>query len=408
MNKTVLLLCYYYLPCNHSASKRSGCLAKYLPTFGWKALVLSNKWTENNCTYDLGFIKNLPADAVVGRADDAEYSSRYPGKFFRKINTFLLPHHFPFHYRRNAKKQLSRIVEENKIDIIWATSPPDAPLWLASWCKKKWGIPWVADFRDVWGTCPFMINKIMDPIHVFHEKRMMRTASAIVTVSDHLVEVLQKRHKRTVHLIPNGFDPEGVVKTQPVSLPNFRIVFTGSVGRKMIEYGVLLAEVINHLHLQGSINKDNISIEFYSDNTDLLKEFLQKPQFISFIKISKRVSAEECIDLQRNAAVLLMFTYNGFKGMMTGKIFEYLSAKRPILVIPNDHDCVEQVVKETNAGSCCSTSEEIEKQILFWFTEWKKTEIIAYHGNEEAIMKYSRKEQANKFAKIFNEISKAN
>ena len=72
--------------------------------------------------------------------------------------------------------------------------------------------------------------------------------------------------------------------------------------------------------------------------------------------------------------------------------------------MPNDGDCIDQLLRETNAGVNCSTVEEIAAQLRKWYLEWKATGTVAYQGTEEAIMKYSCKEQASQLAKLLDGI----
>ena len=74
--------------------------------------------------------------------------------------------------------------------------------------------------------------------------------------------------------------------------------------------------------------------------------------------------------IQIRACNLLHLAHGGQKGIMTGKIFEYLGARRPILFILGDNDCEDALLKEIQAGVICRNTEEAAAQLLRWYRQW--------------------------------------
>ena len=122
------------------------------------------------------------------------------------------------------------------------------------------------------------------------------------------------------------------------------------------------------------------------------------------VHILPRVSFRESIQIQKQACVLLHLAHGGEKGIMTGKIFEYLGARRPVLCIPGDNDCVDALLKETKAGVICRNAEEAAEQLLRWYQQWQQTGNISYDARDEQIMKYSRQKQAGQLAELLDSI----
>ena len=93
------------------------------------------------------------------------------------------------------------------------------------------------------------------------------------------------------------------------------------------------------------------------------------------------------------------------KGAYTGKIFEYLAARRPILATGGfGNDVVEQLLKETNAGVYCLKTDDIRKYLKYFYSEYKKTGRVSFNGDLKGINKYSYREMAKKFAEVLNRI----
>jgi len=103
-----------------------------------------------------------------------------------------------------------------------------------------------------------------------------------------------------------------------------------------------------------------------------------------------------------DSSVLMQIGWKGYKGFCPGKVFEYLAAKRTILIAPADGDLTDQVVKETGAGRSVHTIEEMADYLEEKYREWKAGGLPSYYGIEERIEKYSRYQQNQVLANALN------
>ena len=108
--------------------------------------------------------------------------------------------------------------------------------------------------------------------------------------------------------------------------------------------------------------------------------------------------------MQQNSTVLLLFTHPHEKGVLTGKVFDYLGAGRPILAVPDDHGDVTALLRRTGAGVTASTVEEITQVLATWYNQWKAGGHIELTRNPDEIQRYSRRNQARRLAGILEEI----
>lgn len=84
----------------------------------------------------------------------------------------------------------------------------------------------------------------------------------------------------------------------------------------------------------------------------------------------------------------------GYKGMYSGKIFEYLGLKKNIIIAPGDNDVIDNLIQKTKSGISANSKEEITSYILSKYNEWKTNPQIKYDGvNTE---QYSRENQNKK------------
>ena len=116
-------------------------------------------------------------------------------------------------------------------------------------------------------------------------------------------------------------------------------------------------------------------------------------------KVTDRVPRYQAIRKTLESHVLFHGGWRGFRGMASGKIYEYLGAGRNILIAPNDYDVIEQIIKDTGTGKFADTPAEFAKVLNDWFEEWKTTGKLAFAGKPEKIKNYTREKQAENLAR---------
>ena len=110
---------------------------------------------------------------------------------------------------------------------------------------------------------------------------------------------------------------------------------------------------------------------------------------------------------QLGADVLLHLTWpKGQKGFYSGKIFEYLYARRNILAIPGDGDVVDSLLRETGAGISIETPEEVASKLAEWQREKTQYGVLTYMGREKEITKYDRRISTGKLSEILDNIAR--
>ncbi len=402
--KNVLIISYQYLPASISGTHRSGNLAKYLPLYNWRPIVVTHLWTKENCAYDKNFVKGISTNVDVYRASTNE-SDTLLRTYLRKFRTIPMPQHNPYSWEKNILKILPDIFNKYRIDAIWATCPPLIAHHIASYASKRWGIPWVADIRDLWEQ-PSNLRRSMWPIYNWHHKKMLSNAKRIITVSDGYADRLKSRHKRDIDVILNGFDLEDLNLADSTKIEKFNIVYTGSYyhGFRRPE-GVL--DAIGNLIDNGYMDPDKVSIEFYvfgDKERALLRSLFENMKWKQCVKIHKPVKSDVCREITRTCAVLLLLSHPEVKGIIPAKIYEYMAARRPVLSVPKDYGGIDKLLKLTGCGVSCSNVDEISDSLLRWYKEWESTGTIKCNSSIEQIKQYSRKSQVGQIANVLDEI----
>ncbi len=230
-----------------------------------------------------------------------------------------------------AKKEL----KENQVDLIISTGPPHSTHLAALNLKKKFNVPWLADFRDPWTSIfylkEFPLTKNSWAKHLKLEREVLSKASCVTTVSEHMAEEFKKKSGK-VEVVYNGFDQRDFDSKSPSDVPtkvqrtlayigNFKPnqVFDGFADcfRKVLE------------------NFDDLKIKFVGTSDPKLREEMDKIGFQERIEFVGPVSHSNAIKELNSSDALLFIIPRGEneEGIITGKIYEYLASKKPILAI---------------------------------------------------------------------------
>jgi hypothetical protein len=423
--KNVLIIAYHFNKKETIGSIRMRGIAKYLPEYGWNPTILTPRLdctSEPECRYNIietnyddittiwkGKLGFNTQDTVKTQLGKPTYKNKklfidYVLKVWEEIFAYPDANIGWYKYAVEAGEKL---LGEGKCDAILSSSNPPTCHLVAKKLIEKFDIPWVADFRDLWTqnhySEHFILRKIL-------EKRLETTtisaADILTTVSQPLAIKLRENHrKKQVNTIMNGFDPEFKNPGTKTS-EKFTIVYTGALyqGKRDPEP---LFQATSELINSGKISSSDIEILFYGTDDDWLFNDIRKYNLEKVIKVCGPISREESILEQRKAQVLLLLTWNhpAEKGVYTGKLFDYLAARRPILALGIPGSVIEELLKNTKAGTYVSCVEELKNAILSYYQEYKLTGKVTYKGNLTEIDKYSHREMARKFAEVLDSIN---
>ena len=135
-------------------------------------------------------------------------------------------------------------------------------------------------------------------------------------------------------------------------------------------------------------------------------ESIKRNNIEKLVEIVPYIPHNQVIEEQANSDVLLLFVNNtpNAKGILTGKIFEYMASGRPILCIgPEDGDSA-RILSETQTGITVdfNDKEKMKSVILDYISKFQENQLIT--ERKEAVEKYSRRNLTKEFVKILNGI----
>jgi glycosyltransferase involved in cell wall biosynthesis len=417
----ITIVTYSWPPRNSMSTHRPYSWARYWSKKGADVTVLTAKKKFFDYPLDMELPKlegvkviEVPYNVKWSRVVDAplKYTIiKKVSKWFRKKFTEYTGYNIE---PRNTWSQAANPIA-NKLardqDIVISTFGPQAAHIIG--CKMKIlnpSIYWIADYRDLWSDNPGLenVNKVLKKKLSKEEIETIKYADLTTSVSEDICKRLHKQHKKTSIKITNGFDINKVtVKknlSKKISKLNkiFKIVYTGAIYNDRSP--IVLLDAIVNLIKKKKIPEKSIVVEFYGSRLDLIKELSQHPKYLNLIRIKNHISRTQVLEKQKKADLLLLLASSKeiSRGELTGKIFEYMSAGRPILCIGARSSFeISKVLNLTNTGVNFGNHDIEKLEDLIFKSFYGGGLFKTYKPKINEVLKFSRERIANYyFAKI--------
>lgn len=299
------------------------------------------------------------------------------------------------------------LLQQENIDVMLSSHPVTSHL-IASELKTKYKVPWVAHFPDLWSQNH---NYQYGPLRKFRdtrlERRTLSTADALVTVSQPWAEKLMALHKgKPAYVITNAFDPTKINQPPATVTNKFTITYTGRIYPGKQDATKLFA-ALRELIFDGVIDQKEIEVRFHGPRMEWLDRDIERYGLSGIAKQYGTIPRQAALEKQRESQTLLFLKWEDPQehGTYTGKIFEYLAARRPILATGGSDDVVTELLQETNSGVDAPTIPDIKNTIKELYQEYKLKGKITYNGREPEINKYSHPEMARKLAEVLDSVA---
>ncbi len=440
MSRRVLILSYYFPPSGGAGVQRTLKFTKYLPDFNWQPVVL----TVREGAYparDASLWNDVPASAAVHRTaswdpyrlyarwtgqsgDDAVVQGSVEGKEdswktrlaqWIRANVVLPDARVgwvPFAVRRGRQ-----LLASGEIDAMLTTGPPHSTH-LAGAALQWWtGTPWVADFRDPWTD----INYYQELPHTRWaqaadaalERMVLRRADAVATVSPTWRDLLASKvadaapgaADERFYVVQNGFDEDDIPASPPSlgTTDTFDLTHVGSLYASRNPTALwralarLRAETDNlrlRMRLVGTVDPNVRRALAAHDLTD-------RTEHVPY------VSHEEAVAYMQRAGLLVLSieSFAAAAGMMTGKIYEYLAAGRPVVGVGPPEGDAAALLDKTGGGRLFGWDDEdgLRRYIRAHYEDWARGEPRT-GGTPETLRSYRRRVQARRMADILETI----
>ncbi len=425
--KKILIITYYWPPSGGGGVMRWLKMSKYLPEFGWQPIIYTPENPDSSVT-DESLLKEIHPEVVelktpiwepydfyrklTGKKSGTKFKAGYiseasSGDWKSKLSVFIrgnfmIPDPRKF-WIKPSVKYLSQFLEDNKIDAIVSTGPPHSTHLIALGLKKKFDIPWIADFRDPWTKIDFYeklrLTRWADKKHHNLERKVLRKADHVVTVSPGCAADLETITGKHVEIIYNGYDPEDFNFEKPKLDKLFTITHFGSFNRDRNPH--FLWKALGELARNNIRFKELLRIQLIGQtDVSVINSIKENNLFANLDLIDHMPHKEGLIKISKSQILLLPINNApSAKGILTGKMFEYLAVQRPILAIgPTDADFAK-IIRETQSGISVGFDDlqEMKKILSDYFDLFLQNKLQFKSGSIE---RFSRKKLANRFIQL--------
>ena len=423
--KKVLIITYYWPPAGGSGVQRWLKFVKYFRDFGVEPVV----YTVENPNYpiiDESLLGEIPNNleilrqpiwepnnltAIFGKKkkESAGFLSSNPSLFGKLAHyiraNFFIPDARKF-WIKPSVKFLEEYLKEHHIDVVISSGPPHSMHLIALKLKKQLGIKWIADFRDPWTEIDYfhqlpLTKKAIEKHHLL-EKEVLKNADAVLVVGNSMKDKYVKFNKNTL-VVTNGYDTEfSDVKTELDA--KFTLTHIGLMNSD--RNPKILWEVLAEIISENKSFAIDFELKLIGNVADSVIADISKFDLKKNVTLINYVAHNKVVEFQKKAQVLLLLVNNvaSANQIITGKIFEYLMAKRPILAIAPKNGDLAEIINETASGFVVDFEERdlLKKTILNLYSKFKEEELSIDSKN---IKQFHRKELTKKVAQIINSIA---
>ena len=377
--KTVLMVSYSFPPEGQAGVYRSLRFVRHLSRLGWNVKVVSALVKQYE-RYDPDLLGQIPSSTEVNRirffdpwqAIQSWRSRKMEGTLsessvetiqkirgeqhmplrakvreaIRQVEAWYYHPDMAMNWIRPAVKAVRKICAGEQPNIIWATAGPVSSFWVAEQASKKFGIPYVLDFRDAW---TLTANDFEDRRPSWAKRadrrnmyRILQGAQAVVFLYDTMAEAYWRAYKGAlqsskIHILPNGY--EGKIDDYVESQKEKCIIFYGGT-LSSYRYDSLL-QSIQHFKEEDPMRARKLKFCFVGEGMQAFEDEVAARGLMDVIEMKPPVSLMEITRLQREADVLLLLgrpsTMRGYELFASAKLFGYLKTGKPIFgVLPQD------------------------------------------------------------------------
>jgi glycosyltransferase involved in cell wall biosynthesis len=357
--RSILLVAQISPPSELVAARRVAGFTKYLTRLGYRVTVLTSRISGE------GEIEG--AERVVRTNDllltrfnwrrkhfDA-FSGKGGGSYAppSQLERVVVPDLSAVTWLPFALPAARRLAGEQQFDCVITSSPPQSAHLVGLALKRRW----IADFRDGWTFEPQHQPWFVGAqgwLDRSLERRVARGADAVVGVTKPIADDLRARFGVRTELITNGFDPEETAPADADGLldpERHSLVHTGRMAVALRSPKPLVAALRSDAELA-----EKVELVFAGPLSDEERDVLAAPDLEGSVRAVGSLDRSRSLALQRAADSLLVITEGHRRSVATGKVYEYLAAARPVLVLGEETDAA-RIVTETGAGFATSAED---------------------------------------------------
>jgi len=419
--KRVLVICYYFPPCNGAPAWRPYSWAKNFHLHGIRPTILSRHWSGEENTWE-DFIKENNTPPKIENHEHFDLISLPSKSMF--INKLIEKHSFLGRICGNIyflilaifgrfntevdvyyafKDYLKDHLKNNSYDAVLISSPPSNVLKLISIVKEYSRASVIIDFRDLWNNLlltidykPHFKQRIWDFLYKKYYKIWLKDVDLITVINEPFKEVISSLTSSPVKLVHNGYESDIFSQLKRSTLTKFTFSVIGNIYPEQ-DISIMLGGLKIFL---SNKSPNEVEVKFIGvSSIPSVAEKVKASVPSDFLVISGRVSKHDALQATLDTHVLSFCGWTGVRGMVSTKAFDYIASGNFVLIAPGDNDILDELIKECECGVSVFSVQDFVSELNSLFDDWKSNKLTNIQGNKEKIEYYSREKQAEVMAR---------
>jgi len=308
-----------------------------------------------------------------------------------------------------------QIARKKRIDCVWASFPWASGVAAAAFVSKRIGAPLLVDFRDSWASwhpvveAPVWRQRIEEAI----ERRVFRAARAATAVNAAMARDIRSRHPGftgVVETLPQGWDPveaSSLEELRPASESDgvLRICYGGIV-RPDVSNPTSFFDALALLKKQEVINPARIKVTFFGNQLMDLRGLARTKGIDDIVRVGPHRDRREALVEFARADTLLMIGIKKDPDWLTGKVWDYLSARRLIMAIGHRYTAAAEVLSTTGTGWVARPDDvpEIAEMLARLWKSFEADGCVPYEPNADELNRYSIAQIASRAAHLLDSL----
>lgn len=402
--KRLLALAYFFPPLGGGGCQRTLKLVRYLEPHGWAVSVVTTR-DSDYWIADPTLLEEVPGSTEVLRVGgwtahrtlgwltrggvrlERPQGTRR-GAAFRVLRTLqawtLIPDGF-VGWSRAARRAAAERIRRGGVDVLWTTSSPESSHLAGLALARRFGIPWVADFRDPWvGRATYRPpTPLHDRAHRALERAVIERADRVTMVSEAMIEAYRRRYPHVpasrFEFLPNGYDPEDWIRAREVEQQGARedeacfvLLHAGQLAHRPTVRTLL--DAARALIAEDPSLEGTLRVRFLGGNEDLPAGEPARLGLGRVVDLRDSVSHRAALVAMHRAEALALLGHGGAGDALiyTGKIYEYLTSGRPVLAIL-DPGPAQDLLRAAGAGPILAPGDVAGTAAALrrWISDWR-------------------------------------
>lgn len=418
--KKVLIISYFFPPCNLTASQRPFSWYSFLHEMGYYPIVVTRKWEKEIKTYaDVNQLSSKGIEIEKQHWGEIHYVP-YEGnkrdrlmekhgmdkyRLLRKFLSFLelLGENLSLRFipYRNMYGHAATLLKQEAITGAVISAGPFPQFMFGYLLKKNFGLKWIADYRDDWSTSEVenktgKLGKLLKILNKWAEKKWVGTAEAFTSISPYYVQKIERLVNNTGHVLQNGFTEMDVSTHTPSEEIN--LLYNGTLYPTQPIEQLLEAVASLGEEKRASCRLQFPGLAIDEQQKNRVTASAKALGIESQVHITARIPKAEILQKQKDAFALLMVGHKGLKGIPSSKLYEYLSLGKPIILFEPDGDILEEIIARYDWGFIVNKHFSFDEII----TSISELYQQGASPNRAYIEQFSRKSQVKELANLMN------